>query len=424
MLLVVITLIATTNLAVGYVLGARGAFDPVMERLPRLPKRSPKADSELDLAIDEEPLTAPPPEDEQEPPEEPEAVAVAPTPAPTPAENTNDVMGGLATFRDKLSAASVELKLSREDPKRFDKCATKLQAVNHDYLESVGAAVERLDELDSEGDRTAAAARNAVSEGASGVEEMSGEIDAMIEKGLDDESRDKLIETSLSIRNAAAATGTAADEAIAKAEEAAESAAEASEPDTPEPDADNDTPKPAAAAKVATAPTVDAIFDQLENTLNAMDDDAEVLIAEVRPDPFDGVEDVAAMEKAILDQLASTTAEMLGETQTLHAGDRFVMLLAGERFDEAAQRMERLRQQMHAIDYQAGGDSHKATVTCGLVEAHRGEDRAALEARLAEALDESGRLGANRTFHHDGAFPTPIPEMPTAMSPRTVKIGS
>ncbi|MEO1496599.1 MAG: hypothetical protein AAFV43_05555 [Planctomycetota bacterium] len=434
MFLAAISLIAVTNLAVGYALGKLGVFDAVAAPVVAILNRR-AAEPELELPI-EEALTAPAPEPVPPPPEPPPAAAAPiepdpvappieapppeapPEPVPAPAAetppaapaakpSTADLMGSLASFRDKLSAASVELKLNREDDQRFDSSATKLQEVNHDYLDQVSTTIERLDELGAEGDHVARAAKSAVSENAKEVTEMSGEIDSLIEQGLDSESRAELVDKSIAIRDAAAATSAAADSAVEKAE---------LEP----------PPEPAAAVSDKATDSLGKLFEQLEVALaaaaDAVGDEAEVLLAEVRADSLAEIDDPATIEAAVLRELATAADQTLGETQRFFSGDRCLMLLEGDAFDAAAKRMEQLRQQMQAIDYERGGAKIQATVTCGLVEAHVGEGREALEKRLAEALAEAGRLGANRTFHHDGAFPTPIPEMPSETTPRTVVV--
>jgi len=49
-------------------------------------------------------------------------------------------------------------------------------------------------------------------------------------------------------------------------------------------------------------------------------------------------------------------------------------------------------------------------------------DRTVIEAQLMQALDESEKAGHNKTYHHDGAFPTALPEMPVETEKRTVQI--
>ncbi|TWT47269.1 hypothetical protein [Botrimarina hoheduenensis] len=438
--LLIIGLIATTNLAVGYALGASRAFGPLLSFAPKISKRrsDPRAEDEVSEDNDEELLSAPQPVAESTPAIEPQSLAASAPKAEKSKLSTPEVMTGIAAFRDKLSAASVELKLSRDDPNRFDNCANKLQEVNHDYLEQVDAAVDRLDELSEEGDASASAAREVVSGGIGEAKRISGQIDQIIDKGMDETTRAELIEKSISMRNVAIENSSSAeaavekvDEQIAAGEAMAKSALAAAEDNANElltgstaKNAEDGIQEPADASAASPLASIDEVFDKLETLLTSAEGEADVLVAEVRADKLDltGIEDPAAAEAAILKTLATTATELLGESRAQCVGDRCIVLLNGDTFEQAAKRMEQLRQQMQAIEYQVGSQKLKATVTCGLIETHAGDDRPTVESRLETALNESLRLGTNRTFHHDGAFPTPLPELKVETSPRTVQV--
>ena len=121
--------------------------------------------------------------------------------------------------------------------------------------------------------------------------------------------------------------------------------------------------------------------------------------------------------------MAQVAAELLGDTQTFYYGHPTMMLLDGDSFEGAIERLEWIRRQVEANTFAVGGQSLQATVTCAFAEAKAGDARQELMEQLQQALDESARSGANRTFHHDGAFPTAVSDAGIPVEARTVSVG-
>lgn len=419
MLLLVVSSIAITNLVVGYFLGVHGVFEDLATTVGGLLKRERRT-PDLELPAGES-LTAPAPTTPTEAGADQAIASAAEQPPKTKLKHASkaELMEGLAAFRDKLNAASVELKVNRDDEQEFDKSASKLQDANHEYLGQINGAIERLGELGSEGDAGANAAKSAVEDTAKQAERVSEEIDSLMDGGLDAESRAAMVEKSVEMCEAAAATSEAVQQADDQAQQPADESTEEVGTEAME---ENQKEEEPAAAGVERAESLDALFDKLDAALAEFGDGGQVLLAEVRPDRPEGVEDVDTVEEVVLNELLTTTEGVLGETQAFVSGDRCVMLLKGDAFEAGAQRVEQIRQQMAAISYERGDEQLQVTVTCGIIEADAKESRSDLEERLQQAVSESERLGANRTFHHDGAFPTPIPEMPAEVTKRAVTL--
>ncbi|MEN0109520.1 MAG: hypothetical protein AAF805_02240 [Planctomycetota bacterium] len=414
MLLTAIFLIATVNLAVGYALGARLTPATLQARLSR------RSAAPLDDLDDEAPLTRPAEVAEetvvQEPEEPPADVAqaeAAEPPAPPPATPA-EMMRSLATFREKLSAASVELKLSQEDPDQFDACASKLQTANHEYLEQAEGAVKTLGELGEQGDTVAAATRDAVANGTEAVADLSGKIDGLIDGGIDTvDGRKELISRAEAIRDTAGQVEGATERAITKAEAAREPS---------EPEKKSEEP-PAEAPRAVTTESIDQLFDKLGVALEAAADDNPTHLAAVQIDPLGEHEQDAMLRGAVQRAIGRVLGESLDEGQSYHCGDSATAVLVGDTYEDAVARVERVRQQISAITFQTPNAEVRVTVTCGLADARSGDPREQITEQLRQAIEESQAAGTNQSFHHDGAFPTPIETQPHDAKPMTIPVG-
>ncbi len=405
-MLVFVFFIAVLNLAVGYALGKGIGLSFVLSMIP---SRTPKA-APVDLE-DEEPLTRPAPavEEKKEEPAKTETAAEATTDQEQPAGPTKaDVLASLAQVRTQMSDASVELKQNQADPEKFEQSASKLQEANHAYLEEADGAIKQLKEIDGSGEEGASATQEAVAEGTTRVAEMSKELDGLIESGLDSEqARAELVAKAGEI-------GRAAEEIEAKS--AAE--APAAVPDTPK---EREPAEPIAELSNSMQ-SIDEIFDRLETLLEASEPDAVQYLAALRVDPVADHEDDQPLMESLEGAVARLAADELGGIQSHASGHPTMILLDGNTFEEAAEQLERLRQQVDAATFDQGGTAIKATITCAVTDATSELGRDQLVEQLNQALEESARLGTNRTFHHDGVFPTPVPEQPLEVESRTLAI--
>ncbi|MEQ8847210.1 hypothetical protein [Botrimarina sp.] len=379
-MLIFVFIVAVANLAVGYALGAKLTVTDLLEWLPAYASR-PAAPE----VADGEQLTRPPSRVvltrpvESQPPASPEA-ARDPAPSKPP---SHEILAGLAKFREKLSATSLELKLNKEDPERFGESASRFQEASHAYLEGASCAIESLDRLGAEGDSAAAASAKAVADGRQAVAQISDQIDGLIQKGLDDdESRKSLISMSEEARKTAEEAETEGQSALAGPEPPAQPAADA-------------TPSYA---------SIDAMFDRLDAALEAAASDAVSQVAAVQIDPIPGRENDAELLQQVERAVNDLIADAIDPTQAFTPGRPAMLLLDGDDLDRAGERIEKLRKRIAAAPI----DGVAATVTCVLIDARPGDSRQSLVDRLNETLDEATRMGPNRSYHHDGAFPTPI----------------
>ena len=256
-MLVFVWLVATLNLGVGYVLGA-GRLPPLtVPALPQLPRGFGK-NSEPD-PIDDESLTRPVASAEPQSPEEETADQEQKRAKPTHAE----LVAGLTKFRTKLNNASLELKLSQEDPNRFEECANKLQSANHEYLEHTNEVIESFE---SAGEAAGGEACDALNKNAQEAEQLSGKIDEILEQDLNEEGRSELIATSEAMRENAAtlekqATVVAAE--IEAAQQQSETAEEEPEGAAKDPPAAETGPEPTEEADSRADAPVCAAVDEV-----------------------------------------------------------------------------------------------------------------------------------------------------------------
>jgi hypothetical protein len=415
-MLLFVFIIAVINLAIGYALGAGLRISTLTQLLPQRDEKPVIADID-----DSAPLS-------RAAPAEPEATvqgeslpaapveAAEPEKAKEPAKvrpSASEVLASLTAFREKLTTADVELRLSQEDPAKFEASATKLQAANHVYLEEADAAIKQLDELGAAGDSTATATRAAVSTGATEVAAISHEIDDLIESGLANESvRQQLIDKSQTLSDVAVETEKTATEAAATAT--------IPESNSKAPQSTETSEAPEQVDHEPNTDDIDRLFDHLESLLAEAQDDAVSHVAVVRIDA--STESDEALTQALEESIGAIAKELLEPGQTFVPGRPALMLLEGDVFDQALQRVEQLRQQVEATTFSFGEQEVRATVTCAFADARKGHDRDLVMRHLDEALGESSRVGGNKTFHHDGAFPTETPRAKVAVEPRTLAL--
>ncbi len=421
-MLLYVTFSALLNLGIGYALGAGLTFSELLERLP-LRHRQP-----VDDLQEEDTLTRPPKaqapvakaekivepiEEEAEPaaPSEEAPAAEAPaeeTPASDPPKKPLDVMAGLADFREQLATAGLELKLNAEDPDKFTDCAQSVQKASQGYIEK---AIETATSLADQGDAASVAASEVIASGVEKATAISEKFDEQLEGELTDKKRADLVNQAAAMKDAAAETQLQAEEQL-----------------TTEVPEDQKTEEIGKGEDSIRAPIAsETIFDQIEKALELAEDDKALLVASLSADPIEGHEDDTELLTAITQSLDEMIAQSLEETQAYSSAaedpaKRPLLLLGGDTFGAASRRIESLRQMVEATTFQRGDETFRATVTCALAECRKENDRKAIEAQLTQALDESERLGHNKTYHHDGAFPTPLPELSVDAIERTVPI--
>lgn len=90
------------------------------------------------------------------------------------------------------------------------------------------------------------------------------------------------------------------------------------------------------------------------------------------------------------------------------AGQRFALLAIDRDLKQAVSDAERLRQTIETVQLEYGETDLEVTVSCGVVAATQDDTQETLYTRAIESVQEAKRYGRNRTFVHEGEYPTPV----------------
>jgi diguanylate cyclase (GGDEF)-like protein len=97
-----------------------------------------------------------------------------------------------------------------------------------------------------------------------------------------------------------------------------------------------------------------------------------------------------------------------GGTVARVAGQRFFLLFPDTDIRAATNAVERIRQTVELIHFRYGGEDLRLTVSCAVTEVDAEDNFAMLTTRTETTLREAKRYGRNRTFLHEGKYPTPV----------------
>jgi diguanylate cyclase (GGDEF)-like protein len=103
-------------------------------------------------------------------------------------------------------------------------------------------------------------------------------------------------------------------------------------------------------------------------------------------------------------------------------GERFAVLISGLDREAAVSLVERIRQQVHRTHFQYSGEDVPLTVRCAVTEVRGDDNMEALMERIDTALEEAKRYGRNRTFTHEGKFPSPVMPLEIPMEPKWIEV--
>lgn len=116
-----------------------------------------------------------------------------------------------------------------------------------------------------------------------------------------------------------------------------------------------------------------------------------------------------ASDRVLQDVAQLLAAECGPESRVSRAsGGTFLVLLPGTDLRAATTLIERARQRLERTRFLAGGETVEVTVSCGLTESGQADASQSLMERVEATLAEAKRYGRNRTFVHEGNFPTPV----------------
>ena len=115
------------------------------------------------------------------------------------------------------------------------------------------------------------------------------------------------------------------------------------------------------------------------------------------------------------DRVLRATARLLttesGNAQATIArfsGQRFALLFRDTDLQAAQDAVERLRQTIAKTRFRHGQEDVRITVSCAVTGSGPGDTYAALYERAESALGDAKRYGRNRTFVHEGKYPSPL----------------
>jgi len=114
-----------------------------------------------------------------------------------------------------------------------------------------------------------------------------------------------------------------------------------------------------------------------------------------------------------------------GRTQCAAArfsGQRFAALVPDADVRTATSLVERFRQTIEACRFQYQEFTIPVTVSCGVAGARPQDPSDALFARAGNAVQEAKRYGRNRTFFHEGRYPSPVVPSSVTIEPRTIAL--
>lgn len=418
------------NLSIGYALGSGFKLPKGLPKIPLLRKkkkldeldeeealtRPPEAgdDASVDTIAEEDlELSLPPtvtigaPKQSQPSAEKATEAVVAAVVMPEPVAESHpsdepvvpaDLLAGLSNLQSQLAEVGEELKSHENDPTEFDECANRLQVANHDYLEKAHDTIEQLDELGNAGDDTAKKAKEQVSSGCVKAEQTSKKIDALLEGDLDEAARKELLTQSA---------------------EMVELAKESCDPNAP----DALTEESGLTQDAATVElSVDELFVKIEEAAKQMDKGQSLFVAEAKLDPPKEPISESCLLDGITENLNHLIQETISDKHSYTTNERRLILLAGDSLEEACQRVEQVRQTFELTTFHANSITAQATVTCALSEISSGSSCTEIEKQLLHAVEEAEEIGANRTFHHDGAFATAISPLEMTIEKRVIEI--
>ena len=116
----------------------------------------------------------------------------------------------------------------------------------------------------------------------------------------------------------------------------------------------------------------------------------------------------------LIDQLLKVLESMVREVAheegsiTQLGKHRFLMTYPDTRPTDAVTAVEQLRQTIENTVFRRGDQELHATVSCAVVEVLSDDTRESLLERVECTLEEAQQYGRNRTFLHEGEYPTPV----------------
>jgi diguanylate cyclase len=129
-----------------------------------------------------------------------------------------------------------------------------------------------------------------------------------------------------------------------------------------------------------------------------------------------------AVLRSIAEVLAEANAERRGNLAGLFGGQKYALLLGNTGARNATGTVERVRQAVQLMSFRHNEHEIRVTLSCSVVEAQAGDTSDTLFQRVEATLQEAKRYGRNRTFLHEGDYPTPVMPLNFALEERSVSV--
>lgn len=116
--------------------------------------------------------------------------------------------------------------------------------------------------------------------------------------------------------------------------------------------------------------------------------------------------------QTVADGLLRAVAQLLREESkgcslmARQSGQRFVLLFPDMDLQAAATAVDRVRQVVETTHFERGDEEIQTTLSCGVIEVTSKDTSESLLERADLTVREAKRYGRNRSFLHDGKFPT------------------
>jgi GGDEF domain-containing protein len=395
-----IAVVATLNLVIGYVLGAYLGW------LPAFVPRATQAD-EFSLAIAQPAAAAPaaaaPASRPQTAPPAPAAASAVPaaTPLASANEQKQDMKHGLANFRSRLAQLKQQIDLANGDGDELDACASQLKTEGERYLDK---SQQSLDSLAAMG------GQEPTIEAIKGQNASIGKATAQLDKVVAADSAD----AKMAIL---AATSAELETTTAKLDDQLEAALAPESPDAAEVGA-SDIRDP----QLGLA-TIESLQQLIAEHFADTDKQSQPLpVAWIRLDR------VANSARPPVDRLLPSVAKLVqsclaeGQRVAFDQGEQLLVTLAGDQVATAADRLEEIRQKVAATEFLYEGAAYPITVSCAVTDSESFADEKQLLAGLEATMNEAGRFGNNRTFHHDGHLIAPVIPAAVNVVPQTISL--
>jgi len=330
--------------------------------------------------------------------------------------SVEDMMAGLMQFRDRIATLDSKVRKCARTPetREVKKCVDEFKQASGEYLATSNKISSQLVQTETEGDSSdelVAKMKQAVEKQASEVRQASQTLEHIDTEGDPEAGCQAMLAQSSSL---IASSSQLKDELT---ETRIEIAKQKGIPiDCQDLLIDDLTQLP---SRISLENEIQQHFDGPQAS-------APLAIALVDMDRLGDLngEFGAQVGDRLLQGVGQAMQQDLPEGATLgrFEGQRFSMLFPNQVAADVCARVEEMRQQLEAVQFNADSEELSVTASCAVANIEANEDLSAVYSRLEAALTQAKRFGRNRTFMHGGRSPAPVVPPDVSVNARTIKI--